>query len=53
MDTRDNPKLREALYGRTGFKPHRYTYPPTIYPDSVSHVKSMYVPACRRIQRGK
>ena len=43
MDTRDNPKLRDALFGR--FKQHRYTYPPAVYSDVGSHVKSMYVPA--------
>lgn len=37
MDTRDNPKLRDALFGR--FKQHRYTYPHADYPDSGSHAE--------------
>lgn len=41
MDTRDNPKLRDTLYGEARFKQHRYTYPHADYSDSVSYVKSM------------
>ena len=46
MDTRDNPKLRDALFGRVGFKPHRYTYPHSDYSDFGSHVR--YRPAYKR-----
>ena len=50
MDTRDNPKLRDALYGEAGFKQHRYTYPPADYSDSGSHVKSMFIPVKHKIK---
>lgn len=53
MDTRDNPKLRDALYGEARFKQHRYTYPHADYSDSGSHVKSIYVPASHKISRSK
>lgn len=40
MDTRDNPKLRDALYGEARFKQHRYTYPHADYSDFGSHERS-------------
>jgi len=50
MDTRDNPKFREFLYGVRGNKQHRYTYPHVSYSDFLSRVQSMYVPASHKIR---